>query len=73
MPAIDTQEYQMVRITAKAHAMLKEICEQEKRGIGNQNEILIEAAYNAMFKSEHASQVMAAGIGRIPDLHTVGQ
>lgn len=68
-----TPNYKGVNIEETYHTMLSRLAEKERRSMSDQAEVIIEAAYNAMLKAEHASQVMAAGIGRIPDLHAVGQ
>lgn len=72
MPS-DIQEYLMVRITIEAHAMLKEICENEKRSMGNQAEVLIEAAYNAMKATQHEARQFQPVAGRVQLVTTVGQ
>ncbi len=53
-PSPAPQEYQMVRLTAAAHAKLKELAEAKKRSMSNQAEVLIESAHAEMTHPEMA-------------------
>lgn len=63
-----TNETILVRISTEAHDLLREIADAEKRQLGRQAEVLIEAAYNAM-KARQFTPVA----GRVPDMTVVGQ
>lgn len=43
-----TNETALVRISAEAHAMLREIANTQRRTLGGQTEVLIEMAWNNM-------------------------
>lgn len=60
-----TNETILVRISTEAHDLLREIAEAEKRQLGRQAEVIIEAAYR-----EHARQLSERR--GVPDMHVVG-